>query len=160
MRALVVCYSLTGTTGRVARALADALGAELEEIRCPRYRPGLLGSLRAGHDSWRNRIPEIEAPAHDPAQYGLVVVGGPVWAWNACTPVRAYLTRTAARLPAVAFFATAGGAGFERAFATMQALAGKKPAATLALAAEHFKQGKDPAAIAAFAAELRRGGPG
>ena len=159
MRALVVCYSLTGTTRRVARALASELGAELEEIRCPRYRPGFLGALRAGHDSWRGLIQEIEPPANDPAQYELVAVGGPVWAWNACTPVRAYLTRTADRLPAVAFFATAGGAGFERAFATMAALAGRQPAATLALTAEHFKEGKDPAAIAAFAAELRRGRP-
>lgn len=159
MRALVVCYSLTGTTRRVAQALAAELGGELEEIRCPRYRPGLLGSLRAGHDSWRSLIPEIESPANDPSQYELVVVGGPIWAWNASTPVRAYLTRTAARLPAVAFFATAGGAGFERAFATMEALAGRQPTATLALAAEHFKEGKDPAAIAAFSAELRRVSP-
>jgi hypothetical protein len=127
VRALVVFYSLTGTTRRVAQALAAELGAGLEEIRCPKYRPGFFGFWQAGYASWRGKIPEIEPPEHKPSDYDLVVVGGPVWGWNACTPVRAYLMREAARLPAVAFLVTVGGAGFERALATMEALAGRKP---------------------------------
>ncbi len=156
MRALVVFYSLTGTTRRVAQALAAALEAELEEIRCPKYRSGFFGFWRAGYASWRSKIPEIAPPQHDPSHYDLVLVGGPVWAWNACTPVRAYLMREAPRLPAVGFFVTVGGVGFERALATMQALAGREPAATLVLRTEDFKRGGDRAAIANFAAILRR----
>jgi len=82
------------------------------------------------------------------------VVGGPVWGWNASTPVRAYLMREAARLPTVAFVITVGGVGFERALATVEALAGRRSAATLALRTEDFKLGRDRAATASFAAAL------
>jgi hypothetical protein len=156
MRALVVFYSLTGTTRRVAQALAAELGAEVEEIHCSKYRPGFFGFWQAGYASWRSRIPEIGPPAHDPGNYDLVAVGGPVWGWNACTPVRAYLMHEATRLPAVAFFVTVGGVGFNQALATMEMLAGRKPSATLALRTEDFKVGKDKSAITSFAAALRR----
>ena len=53
-------------TRRVARALAAELGAELEEIRCPKYRPGFFGFWQAGYASWRSKIPEIVPPMHDP----------------------------------------------------------------------------------------------
>ena len=75
MRALVVFYSLTGMTRRVAQALAAELGAQVEEIRCPNYRPGFFGFWQAGYASWRSRIPEIGPRAHNPSDYDLVVVG-------------------------------------------------------------------------------------
>ena len=156
MRTLVVFYSLTGTTRSVADALAVELGADLEEIRCAKYRRGFFGFWQAGYASWRGKIPEIGPSEHDPSDYELVVLGGPVWGWNAATPVRAYLMREAARLPAVAFFVTVGGVGFEQALATMEALAGQKSVATLALRTEDFKLGKDRTALASFAAALRR----
>jgi hypothetical protein len=154
MGALVVFYSLTGTTRRVAQALAVELGAHLEEIRCPRYRPGFFGFWRAGYASWKNKIPEIAPSTHSASNYELVVVGGPVWAWNACTPVRAYLKRQAPHLPATAFFLTVGGVGFEQALATMESLAGRKPVGKLVLKTEDFKRGKDRARIASFAETL------
>jgi hypothetical protein len=151
VRALVVFYSLTGTTRRVAQALAEELGAELEELRCPQYRPGFFGFWLAGYASWRSKIPEIGPPEHKLPDYDLVVVGGPVWGGNACTPVRAYLMRGAARLPAVAFLVTVGSVGFERALATMEALAGRNRAAALVLRTEDFKRGRDQAVLADFA---------
>ena len=154
MRTLVVFYSLTGTTRRVAQALATSLDADLEEIQCSSYRPGFRGFWRAGMASWRSRLPEVGPSSRRAADYDLVVVGGPVWAWNACTPVRAYLMREAARLPAVAFFVTVGGVGFQNALATMAALARRKPIATLVLQEQDFKRGEDRAAIASFAARL------
>jgi len=156
MRALVVFYSLTETTRRVAQALAAELGADIEEIRCPRYRRGFFGFWRAAHASWKSKIPEIAPCKHDPKDYELVAVGGPVWAWDASTPVRAYLMREATGLPAVAFFVTVGGVGFEKALATMEALAGREPAATLVLRSEDFKRGRDQVAISSFAAALGR----
>ena len=64
--------------------------------------------------------------------------------------------REATRFPAVPFSVTVGGVGFEKALATMEALAGRKPAATLVLRNEDFKQGRDQVAISSFAAALDR----
>jgi flavodoxin len=36
MRSLVLCYSRTAKTKKVATALAESLGADLTEIRCGR----------------------------------------------------------------------------------------------------------------------------
>jgi hypothetical protein len=64
--------------------------------------------------------------------------------------------REATSFPAVAFFVTVGGVGFEKALATIQALAGRKPAATLVLCTEDLKRGRDQVPISSFAAALGR----
>ena len=48
MRALIVYYSLSGTTAKVAEALAKAFDGERAEIRCDRYRSGIVSYFRAG----------------------------------------------------------------------------------------------------------------
>jgi hypothetical protein len=62
--------------------------------------------------------------------------------------------RQATHFPAVAFFVTVGGVGFKKAFATMEALAGRKPATALILRTEDFKRGRDQVAISSFAAAV------
>jgi len=95
MSILIAYYSLTGTARAVATALALDLGAELEEIRCTRYALGLRGFLRACHESWAGKLPTIEPLQHVPSRFDMVVLGGPIWAWHASTPVRAFLPRKA-----------------------------------------------------------------
>ncbi len=114
MRALVIYYSLSGTTRAVATALAQVLGADVEEIRCARYSPGIWGALRAGYDSARGKLPAIAPLARTPSRYELVVIGGPIWAFHPATPVRAYLQQEKARLSTVAYFLTHGGSAGRR----------------------------------------------
>jgi flavodoxin len=133
MRTLVVYYSRTGTTRELATAIAQALGADVEEIVDPTPRAGLLGYLASGFDSVTQREAPIRPRARDPRDYDLVVVGTPVWAGNMSSPVRAYLAAARGRLPAAAFFCTMGGRGSERAFLEMEKLSGARPAAVLAM---------------------------
>ncbi|MGZ3295282.1 MAG: flavodoxin family protein [Xanthobacteraceae bacterium] len=115
-RMLVVFYSRSGKTRRVAEALAEALKCDLEEITEPKPRTGFLGYLRSLLEARRKR-PSIIAPnKHDVLSYDLVVIGTPVWAWSLSSPVRAYLMTTAGQLPDVAFFCTLGGKGSESTF--------------------------------------------
>lgn len=132
MKTLIVYYSRTGYTRRVAQNLARRLNADLEEIGTD-PRPGSLGYLRCALEGLLKLQTAIHAPQHDPAAYGLVLVGGPVWFWGLSSPVRSYLMLRRRRLPQVAFFCTMGGSGAQRALRTMTALAGKPPLATLAL---------------------------
>ncbi len=79
-KALVVFFSRTGKVRRVAEAIAAELGADVEEIVDTRDRRGPFGLLSAARDAMLRRTARIEEPAHDPADYDLVVIGTPVWA--------------------------------------------------------------------------------
>ena len=157
MHALIVYYSLSGTTRAVATALAKELGADIEEIRCTRYSPGFWGYLRAARNSWRGKLPSIEPLTHVPSRYDLVVVGGPVWAFHPATPLRAYLRQQASRLPGVAFFLTHGGSAAQQSLGEMAQLAGQAPIATLIVREADVRQGKFNPAVSSFAATLRVG---
>lgn len=152
---LVVFYSRTGTTRRVATALAATLGGSIEEIAEARGRGGFLGYLRSVIEARRGKLPDIMPARNDPSSFDLVVIGTPVWAWSLSSPVRAYLTANRDRLPAVAFFCTLGGKGSETAFAQMQGIAGKSPRATCAILARDVASGREGTQLAKFAAELR-----
>jgi flavodoxin len=134
MRILVVYYSRTGITRDLALAIAAALGADVEEIVEPTSRGGLTGFLRSGLESILERTAAVRPSTREARDYDLVIVGTPVWALNVSSPVRAYLTARRGKLPRVAFFCTMGGSGGERAFHTMETLAGAHPVARLALA--------------------------
>jgi hypothetical protein len=151
MRTLVVYYSLAGTTRSLAQALARELGADIGEIRCPRYQPGPWGFLRAAWDSVAGRLPPIEAPELTVGAYDLVLVGAPMWASHPATPVRAFLRREAGRLPPrVGFFLTLGGSPAAKALDEMAALAGRRPVAAVAVRDKEVKSGEVAAALAVF----------
>ena len=58
-RVLVAFHSRSGTTRRIARAIADSLEADVEEIIDLKARAGLFGYLGAGHDAIRRRCTPI-----------------------------------------------------------------------------------------------------
>lgn len=156
-RILVVFYSRTGTTRRIAQALSEALKCDLEEITESRPRTGFLGYIWSLVEARRKR-PSIIAPKHhDVSSYDLVVIGTPVWAWSLSSPVRAYLTATASQLPEVAFFCTLGGRGSERTFAQMTAIVGKKPSAVCAITQHEVLSASHIERLTAFEKALREG---
>lgn len=152
---LVIYYSRSGTTRRIATTLAAALGSSIEEITESQGRDGFFGYWRSIIEARRKHAPVIRPPTNDPSSFDLVVIGTPVWAWSVSSPVRAYLTASKARLPAVAFFCTLGGAGSETAFAQMQDIVGKAPRATCAITAQDIARGSEAPQLEMFAAALR-----
>lgn len=153
---LVVYYSRTGHTRRVAEELAATLRADIEEIVDPENRMGLLGYLRSGRQAFFGQETDIREPLKDPAAYDLVVVGTPVWNWSLSAPVRAYLTRRQQRFarPPVAFFLTEGGSGEQRVFGQMEELAGKAPLDVMAVRQAEIENGRYHEKIRSFAESL------
>ena len=131
-KALIVYHSRSGHTRRVAQALAQRLDADLEEIRIVQPLDGWLGYAMCAIESLAELTPALRPMRKDPGAYYLVIIGTPVWFWNIASPVRSWLA-THPLKRRVAFFCTMGGSGFSRAFAAMSELAGREPAATLAL---------------------------
>lgn len=135
---LIAYYSMSGNTRKLADEIRNATHAEMEEINEPRPRHGVGGLVRALFDAMARRMPPILAASHNPADYDLLVIGGPVWAGRMAAPVRTYAKRYGARAPHVAFFCTEGGRGADTAFSDLESLCQKPPEATLVVDAAHL----------------------
>jgi flavodoxin len=130
-RGLVVFYSRSGNTQRLAYQVADAGQWDSEPIADHTRRGGLVGYLRSSAEAWLGREVRIDPLRHDLRSYDLVVVGTPVWNHSLCSPVRAFLREHRDELPRIAFFVTTGGRGAGRVLEQMAALAAQPPVATL-----------------------------
>lgn len=131
MKILIAYYSRTGTTKKVAEALAEKIGAEVEEIKDNVDRSGAMGYMASGRDAMKRKVIELEPAKLNPADFDLVIVGTPVWSWNISVPVRSYLNGQKNNLKKVAFFCTMGGSGDNRTFSEMEKIIGQKPATTM-----------------------------
>jgi menaquinone-dependent protoporphyrinogen IX oxidase len=133
MRVLVVYFSRTGRTQRLAQRLARELGASLMEITESRSRLGLLGYQRSLFEAVAGRSAAIESPLRNPADYDLVLIGTPIWGWHLSSPVRALAHQWRRKVDRVAFFATMGGSGSRQAFDELRRILRCLPSAELAL---------------------------
>jgi menaquinone-dependent protoporphyrinogen IX oxidase len=133
MKVLVVYFSRSGNTRRLAEHLARELDGTAAPIQEPRSRGGFLGYQRSLFQAVAGRDAEIRRLREAPRDYDLVLIGTPIWGWHLSSPVRAFARQNAKAIRRAAFFCTMGGAGDRGAFAELERILGRKPAATLAL---------------------------
>lgn len=156
-RILVVYYSRTGSTRKVAETIADLLECDIEQIVDKKKRGGPIGFLTGAKDAAMKKLTTIQGDEKDPSSYDLVIIGTPVWANTMSCAVRTYLSRYSDRLPQqVAFFLTTGGSGIESTFAGMEELCGKCPVAKLGLKAKEVRKGTHLDRTRQFVEEIRR----
>jgi flavodoxin len=93
MKILIVYYSRTKNAKKVAEALQAQLGCDIEEIKTKKSYAGPIGWILAGKEASQKALPEIESIEKNPANYDLVVLGTPIWAWNISSPLRAYIAK-------------------------------------------------------------------
>jgi flavodoxin len=153
---LVVHFSRTGYTGRVAEHLAQACHADHELIGEQAPRAGLLGYWRSAREALRGSIIDIAPSKCAPRDYRLVVIGTPVWAGNVSSPVRAYIARHRAELGNVALFCTQGGSGAAKVLRKMAGLCACQPVATAFFNDAEIDGGQFLAKADAFCDVLRR----
>ena len=154
MNGLIVYFSRTGRTRRVAEAIQAATGFDLEEIEEEGGRGGPLGWLKSGMESTRRMLPKIRPLAHDPSEYDIVVIGTPIWASNMSSPVRAFVVEHRDNISRIALFCTGDGDEPEKVFAPLSELLGREPLATLGLIGPDRKEDVAALKIRVFAAEL------
>lgn len=105
MKILVAYYSRTGTTERLAKALARWLDADCDPITEDGRYEGALGFGRA----YLAGLTQVSCPVHarrDPVPYDHVIIGGPVWVGHMPSPLRQYLTNPAVASRLVGAFCT------------------------------------------------------
>lgn len=111
MRALVVYYSLKGSTRRIAEAIAEMTDADLESLRtkdkieASRFMDYYWG----GKKKHPNEKVEIAPLEHDPSEYDMIFIGTPVWAWAPSPPVYSFLMDHSFKGKKVALFSSSEG---------------------------------------------------
>lgn len=112
MKALVVYYSLTGTTKKLAERMAGMLKCDIKRL------PMFGGNAPVG-------------------EYDIVIVGTPIWLYHPAFPTGRFLSKNRKVLPDVAFFCTYQ-TTIGSSFANMERKSGKKPRGLLKLKAEEI----------------------
>lgn len=161
MKTLVVYYTITGNTQRIATEVASALDADIEVLRDPRIKPGLSGYLRLAHDTIRRVESQLAPLAHDPASYDLVVLAGPVWSSKMCSPISVYARQHKDGIRRAAFLCTSRSSEpghAERCMAKLTEATGIMPVAMLGLGHRELREDHS-IALAEFVAALRNTDP-
>jgi flavodoxin len=151
---LVIYYSRTGTTAKVADAIAGATGADVERLMDTVDRSGFMGFMRSLFDAIRRRGTTLKPLSVDPALYEVVVIGTPDWGKSMSTPMRTFLETYKGRLRQVAFFLTDGKADHDAIFREMAALVGREPIACLGLPRDDVVKDRFAAKVETFVKSL------
>ena len=125
-KTLVAYFSASGTTARAAREIADAVGADLYEIRPAE--PYSSADLNWMDKKSRSTVemndpacrPAIAEPVRDMDQYDTVFVGFPIWWYVEPRIVDTFLERYDLSGKTVIPFATSGGSGIGKAEKSLQ----------------------------------------
>ncbi len=125
-KTLVAYFSASGTTARVAKGLAGAIGADIYEIR-PAV-PYTKADLNWMDKKSRSSV-EMNDPSSRPAladrnadidAYDTVLLGFPIWWYVAPTIINSFLESYDFSGKKIVLFATSGGSGFGKAAAGLR----------------------------------------
>ena len=129
MNALVAYFSATGTTARAAKALANAVGGELYEIKpAVPYTSADLNWMDKGSRSSvemkdahsRPALADTDAPV---AGHDVIFLGFPVWWYVAPTILNTFLEAYDFTGKTIVLFATSGGSGLGKSAAGLRSSA-------------------------------------
>ena len=128
-KVLVAYFSASGTTAKVAQKMAEAIGADLFEIKPEK--PYTSADLNWQNKNSRSSVemndrssrPAIGVKVADMAQYSVVFVGFPVWWYREPSIIDTFMESYDFAGKIVIPFATSGGSGLGDSAANMQKLA-------------------------------------
>ena len=140
-RTLIVDYSNTGTSRRVADLLASQFQWPRGEIREDRSRTGTAGMLRCVFDSLLKRHPAIRYEGPDPKSFETVVLIAPIWLHQLAGPMRSFVRDQAPDLRRVAVISVMGGQGAANAFAEVDRILGRPPILSTSFTAREVDDG-------------------
>ena len=104
MKTLVVYYTRTGNSKFASETIAAELGADVEEVVDLKKRQGRLAYMSCGRDAMSGKETEIAQTKRNPADYDLIVMAQPVWAWSPTPAIRTYVNKNDFSRKKVALF--------------------------------------------------------
>ncbi len=150
MKILVVFYSRTGKTRKVAEELRNILDCDIEELIDKKSRSGPIEYIRAARDAGKHKLTVLEKIKNDPANYDLIIIGTPNWAGTMAMAVRTYITENYMNFNNVAFFEIAGRNNFDGAFSDMKEIIGSDPLAVMGVRSKEVNNGRYKTKVVEF----------
>lgn len=111
MTDIVIYYSRTNKTRKVAEIIAQEKNAEIIEVKDKKNRKGILQFLLGGLDSLRGSKTSIEYDVVELSEYDTVYIGTPVWASKPAPAINQFISENDFKNTNVVTFATMGGSG-------------------------------------------------
>jgi flavodoxin len=132
MNILLVYYSRSGATKKLAEEIRQKLNCDIEEIISQKDRSGIMGLFLSGREASQKIPADIKPVSKNIRDYDLVIVGTPIWA-GISSPIRRYLLDNAGNFKKIALFCTMGGSDPAKTFAEAEDICQSKAIATLAV---------------------------
>jgi hypothetical protein len=154
-KTLIVCYSNTGTSRRVADLLSGKFQWPRGEVSEARSRAGTAGQLRCVLDSLLRRHPSIRYEGPDPRGFETVVLIAPIWLAELAGPMRTFVRDHASGLKRVAVISVMGGQGATNAFAEIDRILGRPPILSTSFTARAVDDGSYASGLEAFGGAVR-----
>lgn len=129
-RVLVVFYSRVGKTKALAERIAEKMNGDIEQIIDKKNRMG-IHMMSSGRDAMKKVLADIDEVVKSPSDYGLVIVGTPVFSGRVSAPIRTYLMKNRDGISKVALFSTHRFRKKNHAIEDMKSILGKDPITTL-----------------------------
>jgi flavodoxin len=108
-KTLLVYYSLSGNTKKVAEEMARIGGWDVGVIKDASPRKGTWGYMRSALETAFKMNPAIDYMGHDPGAYDTVVLGSPIWMGRPAAPMHSFAHQYKGKLKNIACFCTMGG---------------------------------------------------
>lgn len=154
-KTLVVYYTRSGVTKKVADKITELLGAEEEELIDNVNRSGALGFIAAGKEATFKQEVPINPLQKKVEDYDLVIMGTPIWAGTISSAVRTFLKQNEGKIKQAAYFATSGSGDSGNAFKHIEEILKAEPVATISLTQKSVKTGTFTKDLESFLEKLK-----
>lgn len=152
---LVVTYSLSGTSLRLAQRLCRLQGWKLAQVRDHHPRVGLRGTWRCVLDSLLRRRPPISYTGPAPRDFDLVVLVSPIWAQQLAGPMRSFVAEYATGFRNIAVISVMSSRGAPNAVAEIGRIVHRSPLLSTAFTTREVDDGSCHSRLEALGATLR-----
>jgi flavodoxin len=135
MKALVIYYSRSSVTKKVAQTISEQINADIEEIVDTEQRGGIIGFIKSGFQAVYDKLTKIQDIKSNLDDYDLVILGTPVWAGKPSTPATTFIKKYHTKIKNLAVFIThrSPNNNFQGAIDFIENAAGKKAVKALSV---------------------------
>lgn len=156
MKNLVVYYSRTGNTEKIAKEIEEKVGCDIQSIIDKKNRKGFFGFIVAAFDALLSKETEIEPISCNPSEYEMVIIGTPIWAGKMTPAVRTFLKRYKESLDKTVLFTTSGGEECKKVKESIEELIQKDIVSSLSIIEKELKSKDYQKKLETFIEEIKK----